>query len=141
MKGLNTLIKLHKRKLDELRRKMVLLEKQKDDLERASRKLQQELEDEMKLASAQADMSQFFAGFSKRIQNRQAEIAKEVRMIDRQIAKLNDDIAAEFGELKKFEIAKQNAEKRAADAQTRRDTLALDEIASQQHRRKQQTES
>lgn len=137
MKGLNTLIKLHKRKVDDLRRKMGLLEKQKSDLLRASERMQQELEDEMKLASAQADMSQFFAGFSKRIQMRQAEIAKEVKVVDRQMDRLRDEISVEFGELKKFEITKENRLKEALAEEGRKETILLDEIASRQHHNKQ----
>lgn len=137
MKGLTTLIKLHKRTLDELRRKMGALEGQKAQLQETSAKLHKELEHEMALASAQPEMGAFFGGFAKRIQKRQEDIAAEVKKLDQQMAKLRENIAEAFGELKKFEIAKDNAKKRVAEEQNRKDTILLDEIAGQQHRRKE----
>lgn len=137
MKGINTLIKLSKRKLDELRRQMVQLENQKEQLRQTSMKLQQELENEIALAGRQPEMGNFFGGFAKRIQMRQQEIAAEIKKLEQQMAKLAEQITAAFGELKKYEIARDNAKQRAQAEQNRKDTILLDEIASQQHSRKQ----
>jgi flagellar protein FliJ len=141
MKGLATLIKLHKRTLDELRRKMGGLENQKSQLQALSARLQKELEDEIKLAAQQTDMAKFFGGFAKRIQKRQEDIATEIKSLDAQMDKLRAEIAVEFGELKKFEIAQENARKREEEELKRKDTILLDEIAAQQHRRKQEQTS
>lgn len=136
MKGLDTLIKLHKRELDELRRKIGALENQKQQLLDTSKKLNDELQNEMKIAAQKPEMGGFFAGFSKRIQERQKVLAQEVRKLDQQIAKLTDEARIAFGEVKKYEIAKANAEKRAAKERARKETIELDEIASNQDRRK-----
>ena len=141
MKGLNTLIKLAKRTLDELRRKMVAFESQKAQLQQLSARLQQELEHEIEMASKQPEMGSFFGGFSKRIQKRQEEIAAEVKKIDNEINALRDKITEAFGEQKKYEIALENSKARAKEAQNRKDTLMLDEIASQQHQRKEKESS
>jgi flagellar export protein FliJ len=141
MKGLATLIKLHKRKLDELRRQMGALENQKSQLQASIVKLQQELEHEMELAARQPEMANFFGGFAKRIKKRQEDMRTEIKTLDVQMEKLRGQIAIEFGEMKKFEIAKANAEKRAEEEQNRKDTIVLDEIAGQQHRRKQEQTS
>ncbi len=133
MKGLATLIKLHKRTLDDLRRKMVQLENQKTELQQASVNLQKELEQEMQMAKKQVEMSGFFGGFAKRIQKRQDEIAQEIRSLDKQMTKLNDEIAEAYGELKKFEIALENAKRRASENERRKETIEMDEIAGQQH--------
>lgn len=137
MKGLDSLIKLHKRTLDELRRSMAALERQKDQLQQAIHNLQLELEKEMALAKKQAEMSGFFGDFAKRIKNRQAEHQESIRKLDKQILKLNDEIAAAFAEVKKFEIAKENRKRRALEEQSRKETIMLDEIAGQQYTRKQ----
>lgn len=138
MKGLLTLIKLHKRKLDELRRKMVSLENQKSQLELAIVKLQEELKREMELAAERPEMSGFFGDFAKRIKKRQEDIRAEIKKVEAEMAKLADEIAAEFGELKKYEIALANAKRRATEEQNRKDTIALDEIAGQQFRKKKE---
>jgi flagellar FliJ protein len=141
MKGLATLIKLSKRKLDELRRKLGNLEGQKAQLEEAIRKLSEELAREMDLAGKQPEMSGFFGGFAKRIQQRQDTMYQEIRKIEIEITKTRGEISEAFSEQKKYEIAADNAKKRAAEEQNRKDTLALDEIAEQQHRRKAKEEN
>ncbi|MDX1974560.1 MAG: flagellar FliJ family protein [Rickettsiales bacterium] len=137
VKGIHTLIKLHKRTLDELRRKMTNLENQKNQLRTSLINLQKELEQEMALAGQQAEMAGFFGDFSKRIRKRQETIVFEIQALDIQIVKLSDEISVAFAELKKFEIARDNAKKCEQAAQNRKDTIMLDEIAIQQHRRKE----
>ncbi len=142
MKGLLTLIKLSKRSLDELRRKMVSLENQKAQLLQASARLKQELQDEIVMASRTPEMGGFFGGFSKRIQKRQLDIADEVDKLDKQMEKLNLEIVEAFSELKKYEIALDQAKQREKDKVEKRENLMLDEIAEQQyHRRKDKGES
>ncbi len=136
MKGLNTLIKLHKRTLDELRRKMAALENQKIQLLQASARLDEELASEIKTASKTPELGQFFGGFSNRIKNRQLDIAREVAKLDKQIETLNNEIRDAFSELKKFEIALENAKFKLKAAQERMLTIEMDEIAQQQFSRK-----
>lgn len=140
MKGINTLIKLSKRNLDELRREMGGLQNQKAQLEQATLKLSEELKKEIEIAGKQPEMSAFFGGFSKRIKNRQEEIVAEIKKLDDKMKKLSEKIAEAFSELKKYEIAKENHRLREEEKQRMRETAQLDEIASQQFRRKQ-TES
>lgn len=135
-KALDTLIKLNKRTLDELRRSMVALENQKAQLLQAKANLQQELEQEMELAGTQPEMSHFFGDFAKRIKKRQADLSGEVAALDQQMAQLSDAISFAFAEVKKFEIAKENAKKRAQELARKREDLMMDEIASQQFHRK-----
>lgn len=136
MKTLNTLIRLHKRKLDELRRNMAALEGQKEQLHQSIKSLQNELEKEMKLAGLQAEMANFFGEFAKRIRGRQDMLHGEIKNIDVKIAELNKEIFAEFTELKKYEIARENLKQKMAEEEKRKETLMLDEIAAQQFQRR-----
>lgn len=138
MKGLNTLIKLAKRTLDELRRKMGALEGQKSQLIYVSVKLREELESEIELAKKQPEMGGFFGDFAKRIKKRQEDIASGIKKLDEQMAKLQTEISEAYGELKKYEIALDNAKRRAREEESRRETIQLDEIAGQQHRRRKE---
>jgi flagellar export protein FliJ len=135
MKTLATLIKLHRRRLDELRRQMGALENQKAQLLQTSQRLQEELREEINKASQQPEMGHFFGGFAKRIQQRQEDIAEEVRSLDKQMQKLNDEIAEAYTDVKKYEIAEQNAKERAKQEALRKENIMLDELAQQQHRR------
>ncbi len=140
MKTLDTLIRLHKRKLDELRRNMVALENQKAQLQQAIKNLQQELENEVKLAGKQPEMANFFGEFAKRIKNRQENLRQEIVALDVKINNLNKEIFEAFTELKKYEIAKENAKLRQREEANRKETIMLDEIASQQYQRKSKKE-
>lgn len=140
MKTLDTLIRLHKRKLDELRRNMVALENQKVQLQQAIKNLQQELENEVKLAGKQPEMANFFGEFAKRIKNRQENLRQEIVALDVKINNLNKEIFEAFTELKKYEIAKENAKLRQREEANRKETIMLDEIASQQYQRKSKKE-
>lgn len=135
MKTLNTLIRLHKRTLDELRRNMTALENQKIQLQQTIITLQKELDTEVSLAGKQLEMANFFGGFAKRIKNRQENIHKEIIALDGKIEALNKEIFTAFAELKKYEIARENARLKAAEEEKRKETLLLDEIASRQHQR------
>lgn len=137
MKTLDTLIRLHKRTLDELRRNMGALENQKAQLQQAIQAMQKELDKEIALAGKQPEMANFFGGFAKRIKNRQDIIHQEIRALDVKITALNKEIFEAFTELKKYEIAKENAKLRAREEEKRKETLMLDEIASQQYQKKQ----
>lgn len=138
MKGLITLIKLSKRTLDELRRKMTALENQKDQLEQAIVNLRLEVESEMITASKRPEMGNFFGGFAKRMKQREIELKAEIVKLEKHIQVLQAEITIAFAELKKYEIALENVKLRQHEAAARRETEQMDEIASQQHYRKQE---
>lgn len=115
---------------------MVALESQKDQLIQTIEASQRELEREVELAKNTPEMSGFFGEFAKRIKNRQEQIRQEIQAVDKKIMELNDKIAAEFTELKKFEIALENRKTHAKTEENRKETLMLDEIAAQQFQKK-----
>lgn len=136
-KGLGTLIKLSKRALDELRRKLGSLENQKAQLQQAIVNLRQEVERELQAAMRQPEMGQFFGEYSKRARARQADLEKEIARLDKEMDTLRDTIAAAFAEQKKYEIALENHKRREKEEQQRRENEIMDEIAGQQHQRRQ----
>jgi len=141
MKTYDTLIKLSKRALDELRREMTAMENEKAQLQQAQARLAKELRDEIEQAGRQPEMSGFFGGFAKRIQAKQNVLAEGLKLLEKKMDALRDKIAEAFADLKKYEIAKENAKQRAAEEQNRKDTLLLDEIAGQQFAKKQNADS
>ncbi len=138
MKGLTTLIKLSKRTLDELRRKMTALENQKAQLEQAIINLKLEVEMEMATAAKRPEMGAFFGGFTKRMKQREFDLRAEIAKIEKQMEVLAEEITIAYAELKKYEIALENAQAREREKMARRETELLDEIAGQQHYRKQE---
>lgn len=136
MKGLETLIKLKKRALDELRREVAALERQKQQLADLSAQLSRDLAKELELTSRQPGMSMFFSGFAKRVKARQEQIGAEMQALEKKIIERTREVTEAFAELKKFEIARDRAKKRAEKEAQRKETVRLDEIAGQQNDRK-----
>lgn len=136
MKTLNTLIKLQRRELDDLRRKVANLEMQKEALIMLSSQLLQELENEVKLAAENADMGGFFGNYSERIAERRETIREEVMGINKKIAQFTIEISNRFSDLKKYEIARDQRIAAKKAEENRKETLMLDEIAMTQFIRK-----
>jgi flagellar export protein FliJ len=140
MKGIGTLIRLAKRKLDELRKKQSALENEKASLEQAIKNLQKELEKEIALAAKQPEMGHFYGGFAKRIQLRQQEYRAEIKKIEAAIVQVTELIRDAFSEQKKYEIAQENDRLRNRAEESRKETIEMDEIAGNQFTRKQREE-
>lgn len=140
MKTLTTLIRLSKRALDALRKKQVALENQKMQLQEAIKRLAAELATEQKLAEKSPEMGSFYGGFSKRIQMRQNEIRQEISRIDAQLVALSEEIMIAFSDLKKYEIALDNKKAKIKAEETRKETIAMDEVAVTRFIRQQEDE-
>lgn len=140
MKGIATLIRLAKRELDELKRKQVALETQKDQLLKAIAKLHSDLQNEMKVAAKTQEMASFYGGFAKRMKAREDDIRAEIKKIEEELLQLAEQIMLAFTDLKKYEIAQENDKQRKRAEENRKETIMLDDIASNQFIRKQVTE-
>lgn len=128
MRGLNTLIKLHKRQLDLLRRRLSDLERQKDRLLEASALIEQELQTEIEMATKLPEMGNFFGDFAARIRLRQQKIHFEIELLDGTIREVQEEIALGFSELKKFEVAKAQLIKRKKEEEARKEQIFMDEL-------------
>ena len=141
MKTLNTLIRLSKRTLDELRKKQVSLESQKAQLLEVIKRLGNELASEQKVAAKTPEMGAFFGGFAKRIKLRENDIQAEVKKLDDELAVLSEEILVAFAELKKYEIALDNKKARIKAEEARKETIAMDEVAATNYSRKKEADS
>ncbi len=133
MKGLLTLIKLRRRELDQLRRQMGVLQEERARHIARSLALTEQLKKEIESAANQPEMAMFFGNFSDHIAAQQDEIREEVHRVDRRIIQLTAKITEAFGDLKKFEITRDNIKAREAEEARRKEQILLDEIAAQQH--------
>ncbi len=141
MKTLNTLIKYHKQQLDELRRALTALENKKASLLEAIEKLKGELLREIEIAKEQPEMSHFFGDFAQRIRVREETFRSEIAVLDQQMETMREGVRIKFGELKTFEIAKENHLKREKEKRGKREMEQMDEIALQQFMRKEESGS
>jgi len=133
IKAMNTLIKLHKRRVDVLRREMLAIEEQRTQLLELSKRLSEEHAREMRLASQEPKMAGFFGAYSTRVKERQENIKVEVKRLDASIAEKAEAIREEFSEQKKYEIAREHAKKRMAEKARTLQQQRFDEIGTQQY--------
>ncbi len=140
MKGIDTLIRLAKRTLDDLRKRQVAMETEKAKLQQAIKNLNTEMQKEMSLAAKTPELGSFYGGFAKRIKERQAELQQEVKAVEERLVKISDEILEAFADIKKYEIARDNAKARKKAEADRKETIMFDEIAATQFTRKQKEE-
>lgn len=133
IKAMGTLIKLHKRRVDVLRREMVALEEERRQLLALSQRLREEHAREMQVASEDPKIAGFFGAYSARIRQRQENIALEVKRVDTAIEEKAAAIREEFSEQKKYEIAQEHAKKKLAEKARIAVQQRLDEVATQQY--------
>jgi flagellar export protein FliJ len=137
MKGLPTLIKMHQRELDELRRQLVEQQKVLEALMAEAKRLADERDREQQMASDFPEMAGFYGTFAKSIEEKQAEIREKSRQVNQLIRKTQEKITDAFGELKRLEITRDSI---AAAEQAERDKIeqaAMDELGLQGFVRKQ----
>lgn len=139
MKTITTLIKIHQQQLDLLRRNLGGLELQKVQLIELDRNLEKELAGEIKLAEQNSELAGYFGDYIKRVRQRQERLRAEVAGIEEQMVILREAVHFEYGEQLKFEkILEQRLEAKRKAAAIK-EGLELDEIAGQQHRRKEES--
>lgn len=138
LKTLNTLIKLHKRRIDILRRDMQALEEERRQLLLLTEQLRIEIEQEIMVTTSDAKIAGFFGAYSERIRKRQLAIAQEISRLDDAIKAKSEGIQTEFSEQKKFEIVLTQTEKRLAEDAKREQQKRFDEMGAQQYARTQE---
>ena len=138
MNGLDTLIKLHRRRLDEQRRHMAELERQRDDLTRQLAALAESLVREGRLAGDNGALAPVFPMFLAATLSRRTHLENTVAQMDRLIAEAYEVLADLYQETKRYEVAAERRDLRARALVERRAQATLDEIGLVQHRLKKE---
>ncbi|MES2985183.1 MAG: hypothetical protein V4735_08360 [Pseudomonadota bacterium] len=129
MKSIKTLLRVKQREMDALKRQQGILEGQREEIHTIIDGLSQQLVDELKAAQAMPEMAHFFGGFAATIKQRQEMMHTHLRKLEMELDKLTAQLRERFSEMKKFELALMNWEKRRADAAAARAQQEMDEIA------------
>lgn len=136
MKGMKTLIKMQQKDLDELRREQTALEEQREQLMALLTRLENEMMEERKLAEGRLEMGVYLEEYVARVKARQISIVQEIVQINIRLEQLAEQISTAFGELKKYEITKDNYDKGVQAVIDRREQIMLDEVGLRQFTRK-----
>ena len=136
MKRTNTLIRLRRFRVDDLKRRLATLDGMKADVERKLADLEDSVARE-KQRAGDSDIGRLaFPSFLRSIETRRENLRATQKDIERERAQAQDDLTNAFQDLKALEFATEQQAKRAGEIEARRAQSRLDEMALVRHLRK-----
>jgi len=136
--NLQTLIRIHRWRLDERRKKVAELEGLRGEFESRSRALEDEVRREQSHAAKDAGAAVTYGAYVAGVIRRRETIRYSIDEIDAKLDAAKREVAEAFRELKKFEIAEDRERRRQARRQARRERAVLDEVGLNLYRRRRQ---
>ncbi|WP_374377238.1 hypothetical protein [Dongia sp.] len=141
MNGLDQLLRLQKWTLDEKRRQAVDLTALIERLESDIAKLDDEVAREIEIARGDLEASRHLPPYREMMAKRRERLEQSVADVTLELERIRDEIAEAFNDIKKTEQTIQNRQERRRQAIARREQIATDEMAIEQHRRKAKREN
>ncbi|MGH6871809.1 MAG: flagellar FliJ family protein [Rhizomicrobium sp.] len=136
MKRRDTLMRLKRFKVDDLKRRMATLDAMKADAEKKLADLEDSVARERQRAN-DTDIGRLaFPSFLRSIDARRENLRATLRDVERERAMVQGDLSVAFQDLKSLELATEQQAKRAAEVESRRAQSRLDEMAIVRHLRK-----
>ena len=136
MNRTDTLLRLKRFRVDEMKRRMAAIEAMKADLDKKLCDLDDNVARE-KLRAGDSDIGRLaFPSFLRSIESRRENLRTTLRDIEKEYAAAQLDLTNAFQDLKSLEFATEQQAKRLAEIQTRRQQARLDEMAMVRHLRK-----
>ncbi len=134
MRSRETLIRLQRFQVDEKRRAVGEIEVMIADFERKIAELDQQISVEQE-RSGITDVKHFaYPMFAKAAGDRKVKLLESIDGLTAQLVKAQDDLAEEFGELKKMELIEEKDIRRRDDDYLAHEQSELDEAALNLHR-------
>lgn len=135
MKGIESLIKLHKFELDEKRRTLKELETVQANIVGAIDALETQIINEQNSARLSEVVYAYGAFADASIKRREA-LKQSLAASTREVEAARDVVTESFGELKKYEITKTARDRAVEKEENRREGIFLDELGITVHSRK-----
>ena len=136
MNRTDTLLRLKRFRVDEMKRRIASIQAMKADLERKLSDLDDNVARE-KQRAGDSDIGRLaFPSFLRSIEARRENLRTTLKEIEREQAAAQLDLSNAFQDLKSLEVAAEQQAKRLAEMQTRRTQARLDEMALVRHLRK-----
>jgi flagellar FliJ protein len=137
VRALPNLIRLNKWSLDEARRKVSDLETLKVSFLKEVAELDDELSREQLAARGSIDSLVTLQGYYQHVRERRGRLERSIAEIEAALERARDEAAEAYRELRKYETALENLQKREQAAAMKREQSQLDEVGLDMHRRKQ----
>jgi len=129
---LNSLIRLHKWRVDEKRRHLGELLRLVEDLENRARRLEEELRNEQKIAGAAPREAGYLYGqYAQAVIRRRGQIAQAIAETEKGIAAAREALNEAYRNLKKYEVAQAGRDTRETRERDHREQIVLDELGIQ----------
>jgi flagellar export protein FliJ len=136
MKRRDSLLRLKRFRVEELKRRLGTLEEMKGDLERKLADLDESVARE-KHRSGDSDIGRLaFPSFVRSIDVRRDNIRATMKELEREHAAAEGDLTSAFHDLKSFEMAEGERVRRIAEAETQAAQSRMDELSIVRHLRK-----
>ncbi|MBW8708113.1 MAG: flagellar FliJ family protein [Alphaproteobacteria bacterium] len=136
MNRTDTLLRLKRFHVDEMKRRIAAIDAMKADLERKLADLDDNVARE-KHRAGDSDIGRLaFPSFLRSIEVRRENLRNTLKEIEREYAAAQLDMEKAFEDLKALEVATEQQAKRLAEIQARREQARLDEMALVRHLRK-----
>jgi flagellar export protein FliJ len=136
MKRRDTVLRLKRFRVDDLKRRLATLDEMKADLDKKLTDLDDSVAREKQRANDSEIGRLAFPSFLQSIEVRRGNIRATMKELEKERTTVQDDLAGAFQDLKSFELAEQEREKRIAEQQARAAQTRMDEIAIVRHLRK-----
>lgn len=136
MKRRDTLVRLKRFKVDDLKRRMATLDGMKADLEKKLSDLEESVTRERQRAH-DSDIGRLaFPSFLRSIESRRGNLKSTLTELERERSSAQDELTAAFQDLKSLELAMEQQQRKAEEVEAMRAQSRLDEMALVRHLRK-----
>ena len=130
MKSREALIRLHRFRVDEIRRRLQSLDTMRADLTKKMSDLETMMQEEQRRA-AHSDLGRLaYPSFARSVVARRENIQRSVDEVEKQAAGVTEELQAAYRELKKYEIAADSEAQRDRVEYARKVQAELDDIVT-----------
>ncbi len=136
MKGLPTLIRLHRWRLDGKRKRLAELERLAAELDDQRRQLEAELGAEQEVAKAFTEAALTYDVYAKAVIMRRENLAQSIADTKSQIERWALEVMESFQDVKRYELAQAHRQRAAEQQAARREQAVLDEVGAELYRRR-----
>lgn len=135
-KDLKNLIRLNEWEVDEKRRKLGELLRLMANLEAQEKALEEELvREQAEAGSSPVEAGLLYGAYAETVIERRERIRDSIEKMESAIEEAREELRLAYLELKKFEVAQENRQRKLAKEAARRETMEYDEIGIEGYRR------
>lgn len=125
-RGLDKLVRLHRWKLEEQRKRLVELELLVQEFRNQIAALDDEVRHEGAIAASDHEAARVLPTYLEAVAMRREKLAASIFEVEREMNEVNETVLESFQELKKYEVVQNGRDQRAVKAMRRKDLQETD---------------